>query len=231
MKKILLCIYISFFLSNAIASEIENNTVFSDPLLISLGFNCTVTNMLTKYNLRCYAFPFDWNRTSFSGLCALLEDNFHDLLNPEHLSNQRNYILNTKYIIGFYHDFNTVRDDQGLDWISDNWLNEVESLKIKYTRRINRFYDALNSGHTIYFIRTNTRSWTNDTSSQTKQDIEQLRNILVKKFPNTTFILVALSNNDEYKYDWGMPCVKNFYLHHDTSEKEYYSIFKALGLI
>ena len=80
---------------------------FPEPLIISLGFNCYPAQNIQENNLRTLAFPFDWMGCSLEGLCALLEDDFQDFLNPAYLykNDQGNIIINSKYNFGFWHDF------------------------------------------------------------------------------------------------------------------------------
>ena len=211
-------------------AETKENEIddFPEPIVLSLGWGCTVALMLQKHNLRYLSYPFDWNRTSFNGLCALLEDNFLDFLNPAYLhpADQNTFIYNSKYAVGFYHDFTNERNSQGIDIVIANWLGAIEPITTKYQRRIKRFFRALNSGHTVYFFRTNS-DWPYRSSAANKTRYRKIKEyLMMKQFPNLKFILVALSFDQDYRKDWGMPLVKNFYLGDLASEREWASILK-----
>ncbi len=206
---------------------------FSDPIIISLGFNCIVAGMLRNHNLRSSTFPFDWNRTSFQGVCDLLQNDFFDLLNPEYLSFRITRILNTKYTFAFYHDFPADKSVGRNDYVKENFLDYVSGVATKYKRRIDRLNKALNSGHAVYCIRlsSGTRPWKLDPLKQTPEEIIKLRDILLTKFPHSNITLVAVDNDDSYKDDWNLEHIKNFYIKNATSDEEWVEIFKTLGFL
>lgn len=213
-----------------IQDDVDN---FSEPLIISLGFSCTVADMLRDNNLRCLAFPFDWIRSSLHGLCLLLNDDFLDFLNPHYLDFEKTFILNRKYIITFHHDFPAWKTIGRADYLKENYLEYLKDVEVKYKRRIKRLYRALNSGHTVYFFRLSscTKPWNLDTVPQTQNEVIQLRDILLKKFSHCNFTLVVIDNDNNYKIDWKMDRIKNFYIQDPMSKDEWIKIFKTLELI
>lgn len=205
---------------------------FSEPLVISLGFNCSVGNALSKFNLRTFALPFDWMRSSLIGMGSCIENDFADFLNPEYLSYRENHIFNSKYVLAFMHDFTTVRGNDGIDRIKLSWMEELEDQTSKHARRIERFYRAINSGHTVFFFRMASLGyWGDDRTPHNRQNIQNLRDILTKKFPGVNFVLVAVGFEADYRHDWCMPMVKNFYLSDEHSVDQWGNIFRQLGLI
>lgn len=210
--------------------ELDN---FPDPIIISLGYSCTVADMLRSNNLRCLAFPFDWTRSSFQGIYDLLSNDFLDLLNPEYLSFETTFILNKKYTIAFHHDFPAERTVGRADYLKENYLDYVSDVATKYQRRVNRLNRALNSGHAIYCIRlsSGTRPWNLDSLKQSREEVIKLKDLLLNKFPQSNFTLVAIDNDDSYKNDWNLEHIKNFYIHNPASNDEWVAIFKNLGFL
>lgn len=122
------------------------------PLFVSLGANCIPAGMIRHFGKRQAAFPFDWMRTTDEiGFLHLLHNNFQDFVNQEYLiKNPINGagIVNNLYHIEFTHD-----------WLQEWWENdiqyqeEIEKLKSKCQRRINRFQQLANYKGTVHFIR------------------------------------------------------------------------------
>lgn len=204
---------------------------FPDPIIISLGYSCTVADMLRSNNLRCFAFPFDWTRSSFQGICDLLHNDFSDLFNPEYLSFETTFILNKKHTIAFHHDFPASKTVGRADYLKENYLDYVPDVAAKYQRRIDRLGRALKSGHSVYFIRlsSGTRPWNLDSLKQTPEEVIKLRDLLLNKFPHSNFTLVVIDNDDSYKNDWNLDRIKNFYIYNPASNDEWAAIFKTLG--
>ncbi len=199
-----------------------------DVLCVSLGFNCTVALNFNQNQIRLLAFPFDWIMTSFTGLCELIENNFIDFLNPMYL---RQGVFNTKYNIGMPHDFPTKDRGDGVHEIVHNFLDFLPDVNEKYQRRIERFYNVCNLANKVYFFRIKA-NWKFDKDPQNLTSVIKLRNILIKKFPYDNWELIVISSSDkEYKNDWKVPKVKNFYISDDGSEKEWKEIFKKLNLV
>lgn len=222
---ILLVLWVNF-LNGEIDKKIEPSYV-----AVSLGFNCEVALMLQHLNMRCSAFPFDWNITPFFGLCDILENNFVSFLDEKLLVPAGSAALNTKYGIGFYHDFPTVRDVKGIDWLAPDYLNALEDIKPKYIRRITRFNDLATYSGTVYFFRSASKYTNLDTMPQTRQMVERLRDVITRKFPMLSFQLIVLGPDADYQHNWHMDGVQNFYLHDSGSKSEWEAIFKRLGLI
>ena len=109
--------------------------------------------MLRSNNIRCTAFPFDWIRSSFNGLCNLLKNDFSDFLNPQYLTFETNFLLNKKYTIAFHHDFPAERTEGRVEYIKEKYLDFLEDVSKKYQRRIDRLYNVLNSEKRVYFFK------------------------------------------------------------------------------
>lgn len=205
--------------------------VCCEQLCISLGFNCTMALQLNNNQLRKRAFPFDWNITSLQGLCAAIDNHFADFLNPQYLTARTGPayvpgITNLKYNIAFAHDF---PDVEGI--APSNYLDYLPDIQEKYYRRIQRFYNACNMAKKVYFFRTEFWWWPLHSDVQNKENVKKLRDILAKNFPSDNWVLVVISNDAQYKKDWKMPQVKNFYMSKEGTDNEWKSIFRKLSLI
>ena len=103
---------------------------------ISLGYFCEVAQDLEKMGLRNTSSPFDWCITSFEGIISLLANRFDGFMDYENLAQSiesRSHYLDTQYGVFFFHDFSKYIP-----------LNEqIESVKEKYSRRINRFLNNI----------------------------------------------------------------------------------------
>lgn len=231
-KKLLLLLTLSAFQLSSHEKQVE----FSETLIISLGFNCTPAMNIEKNNLRTFAFPFDWMGSSLEGLCALLEDDFQDFLNPAYLykTDEGNIIINSKYNVGFWHDFPTYKNNNGQDLIVPNWVEAIPEIFIKYDRRIKRLYKALNSDRTIYLLRSAcSRHWPLSSILQTKETVIKLQTILQNKFPNANFTLVVIGEDPDtyYNTDWDIPGIRNFYMQDYQMPHEWTQILKELNLL
>ncbi|MCH5296319.1 MAG: hypothetical protein J1E85_01470 [Ruminococcus sp.] len=113
--------------------------------VISLGCFCSVALELEKNGLRDASYPFDWLITrDFSKVLHLIETNFDNFLNEDNLIqsiSSRNYYYDEIQKIWFYHDFSSNSDLH----------SQMDDVKEKFNRRINRFYSAIKQPTT--FIR------------------------------------------------------------------------------
>ena len=147
---------------------------------MSLWFNCTSARNLEQNGLRKWAFPFDWNVTSFEGLCDVINNDFVDFLNPQYLD-RRFCIYNTKYNLAFAHDFPVIQQSNGTYTEVSNYLDFLDEVVEKYQRRIERFYRVCELADTVYFFRLKSL-WERDNFPQNKSTITQLRDVLIKNF-------------------------------------------------
>jgi hypothetical protein len=193
-------------------------------LCVSLGFNCFPALQLNRCGLRTLAFPFDWNITPLYSLREVLQSHFLDFLNPSYLvrKNEIPGIFNTKYKIALAHDFP--------EPISLNWLDSLPGISEKYQRRIERFYYVCDLAETVYFFRLKSVYWIFDNHPEDIAAVSKLRDLLMQIFPSQNWVLVAIGNSPEYKNDWGMRQVKNFYIKDDKNE-EWDNVFRKLKLI
>lgn len=194
------------------------NIDFNDnkPIVISLGNSCIVGSALNTFKIRRYSFPLDWVWPPYEGLLALFENDFQDFFNSEFLVPvyHKRLVLNTKYNISFLHDFPTFNQD-GKEILIENYADFMPGFISKYSRRINRLYEVLNSKKQIFLIRA--RYSPIEKNPVTKENAILLRNLLLRKFPNINLMLVLLDMQDEqYKEDWNLEGIKNFFLNNTS---------------
>lgn len=175
----------------------KNNNYYDT--VINLGGDCQVFYQLSANNMRSRTLPFDYLITPCSSLCRLLENKFRgflDIINLMLVKNEQNHpihIEETLYKIYMIHDFE----------LNACFLNNYQSVKDTYERRIKRFLDMINKSKRVLFIR----------KTITKQDAIKLSKVIKETFSHLEdFTLVALDTNEEIKQDWTIDHVKNFYL-------------------
>ena len=145
-------------------------------MIISIGVDCGVSEILKKYNLRSFSFPFDWV-VPYNGISACIADNFESFI-PD-----RNSRIN-KHDIYFHHDFNTDTFDQD---------------KIKYTRRCERLLTLLKTtkeqvifcrrGHACHHH--NEHSGRYSTIRSDIDDAEKLHIVLANKYSHLNYKILV----------------------------------------
>jgi hypothetical protein len=185
---------------------VKNNKVY-----IPLGNDCSIAHFLRKEKLREFALPFDWNVSPLKSVAMLIENRFENFLDPinliyeepcQRLLFEEHKILKIKediitpvickkYEILLPHDF------------SIKGSGDLELVKRKYLKRINKFYDLMNSKNIdIVFIaadntlnnwqdklyKKNDIVWNNDFIAQKKI----LKKVIEKEFTNVNFSIVSL---------------------------------------
>lgn len=104
--------------------------------LVSLGFFCGPASELERIGLRRASYPFDWLISDFQAVMNLIETNFDGFLEYKNLYQHKknpNYYFDIKNKIHFFHDFDSFESLKG----------QIEKVKIKYDRRILRFYQTI----------------------------------------------------------------------------------------
>lgn len=200
-------------------NEDSNNDQYNSHFVaISLGHNCHAASFLRTYNIRPFAFPFDWCLTPYQALYNFIENDFKDYYKKENLvpGSMANYSEDQK---NFLIKFNYFKISESPTWVldkasgmifnhdfSNNQLStiyqEYEIQYAKYVRRIKRFYEIINSGKHIYFV----RYW-----DINKADAIKLYELLKNKFPFISFTLIVIDNSSESKEDWNITGIKNFF--------------------
>jgi len=132
-----------------------------DPIFIPIGNACSIAYQLQQHMLRKTAYPFDWLRINrLSNVTSIINAKFEGftdfkqcntttsfpLLETDDFNSdapRRTFKATNKFGAISYHDFS-----------SDKPFNDqLESINQKYQRRIDRFYQTLQSSDHIIFIR------------------------------------------------------------------------------
>ena len=157
--------------------------------VVSLGFFCGPSQELERIGLRSYSLPFDWLITEdFKVVLSLIENNFESFLQEETLEQEKEvnskYYYDTEQGIHFYHDFSA----------SINLPDQLQSVKEKYARRINRFYEII-SKPTLFIRYCHSKEecrWV----CENKDSIESL----LKQY-NSHNEIVFVSNSEDVKIE------------------------------
>lgn len=187
-----------------LTEEEEDRIIYGEmPIVISLGDNCMSLFIIKGCGLRGVAYPFDWNQTSHDALINLITNNFAQLLD--------------KQFIQFYHHkkiLNILYDGFFLIHICPSTATEEKFfeqywpiVKDRMQRRIRRFYKAVNSNKHVYFVRFQM----DFSSSRIRKDINKFATLIKSKFPKLKFTVIAVGGTNEYKVDWQIPHVVNFW--------------------
>lgn len=202
----------------------DTDTHAEDFVVIPLGCHCGVAWWMREHNIRTFALPFDWCITPYNALYAVINDEFDSYFKRENLvASSAKYWQNSIY--DFYNRMShgpvdaspgAVLDKQFQMIFSHDFSNnhhatinqQYEEQKAKYTRRVKRFFDAMNSNKHVYLIRLH---------DITKAQTLELYTVLKGKFPLTSFTLIAMGDDpQEFMQDWHIPHIKNIFISKDT---------------
>ncbi len=165
--------------------------------IINLGGDCQVAYQLYVHGLRKYALPFDSLITPYDSLVNILEHKFMDFMIPDNFElvineNNEKYILDKRYGMRLLHDFK----------LQEDFLNNYDEIATKYARRIERFIHIVTTAYYPLFIR----------KIISKEQTNDLKNVLATMREGKPFLLVVLDDTEEIKDDWGLESVRNYYL-------------------
>jgi len=138
-------------------------------IIIPIGVDCGIANILKKYKLRNYSLPFDWV-VSYTGVSKCIYNDFNLFTNPLNLKKNM-------YDIYFLHD---------------NMNNDTE----KYERRIQRFKNILETtNEKIIFCRKGHSCYHHNEHNIVANEIEEAENLNVvisQKFPSLKYKIILL---------------------------------------
>lgn len=219
----------TFFSMNYASNIYENDTDVSPEstqnfIVIPLGCHCGVAWWMREYNIRFFALPFDWCITPYKALYETIESDFSHYFKKENLvPSAPDYW--SDYLTNFYNNVYHSNVDGSVGAVLDkefqmifahDFANNMHATinhnydiqYTKYSRRINRFFQVINSGKHIYFMRLH---------DITKKETLELYQLLKSKYPSTPFTLIALgSDPEEFSQDWGIAQIKNIFISQDT---------------
>lgn len=196
----LLCIFSLFAeLQPQPGEEVFIEELFQNPhLYVSLGSACAPATVFLHFNLRKAAFPFDWNVTTDGAkLIELLERDFSDLFNEKFLIPIDNHLGG----LNLYHNYYHVEFAHDGSWTEEQFSSDLEQMKQKYQRRIDRFRKLREYKGTVYFFR---HAYIHELSERPYQGKEiqeisdedslKLYSALKNYFPHLQFTLFILNH-------------------------------------
>ncbi len=110
---------------------------------ISLGFFCGTAASMSGHGLRSFSGPFDWIFSDLDGVIRTIENDFEEFLAEDNLTffdDPRKGFEDRKYGMSFLHE------------IEKDYHREIEGVRLKYQRRIERFRSLLSGGN-VCFLR------------------------------------------------------------------------------
>jgi hypothetical protein len=170
---------------------------------MSIGHDCSPAATLRNLNIRSYAMPFDWVVSNLQIIKDCIEDNFNDYHKNLIFNSTKTRLIDT-YGFQFPHDYplNTNQIDilkigEGVigeeknKTIIENWNNYHSIALEKYTRRIERLFNYLNSNDNLIIL----------CRGYSSNDILIFKNYLFNKFnKQNIYFVVASSEQCKNKY-------------------------------
>ena len=189
------------------------------PIFIPIGSDCTPTFRLTEAKLRTVAYPFDWITCSFDTLFSGFNNDFKKFFTDLSLTPDKTATVDS-YGFVYHHIWHTKETKIAYSAPIDtmDWQAMVPNLSAMYQRRFARVHKACNSDQPVVFVRYN---------DITKQSAVRLRNLIKKKYPNLTFILVVVKPCDQFKKMWNEPHIRNYSLI-DSDSANWKKIFQQV---
>lgn len=165
-------------------------------VIFSLGTDCSCAGYMKKNNLRSFSGPFDWlTHASFAVHMDLILSDFKGFMNIEDflplekdaaaLDNNCDYYENRKTGFYFFHDF---KKDIPLE-------TAFPTIKEKYNRRINRFYEQLKTNEKVLLI------WFSHYESVSDEMVKKKCNDLIQKLNKKVDFLIIEHDETKSKGD------------------------------
>jgi hypothetical protein len=150
--------------------------------IVSLGYNCEVTNGILEVQMRDAAYPFDWIFSKMWKINEMLRTRFS------------NFFLKENLIVARYKKNPAKEKDNGFIYVHDGPYdilcqdnNEYINAKEKYNRRILRLLEILDSGKSVLFVRV--------VYDDIIDEHLDFVNILSNLYPNSKFHLLVFCPN------------------------------------
>ena len=186
--------------------------------VVSLGKTCQPALHLRRNKLRVASYPFDWIWSPADSICNLVRTDFDGFFDKSNLNIKCVTGMNTLEVhdkslgVIFAHEF---KSHETFDADHEVW-------DARYKRRIQRFYDVLNSEEPVLFIRFRTNP----------EDAEKLATMLSTDYPRLPYTLLALDDTDVMREDWKIPNVINRHIaaapERDAGSRKYNPAWKKL---
>lgn len=166
--------------------------------IFSLGDRCLTANKLRHFKLRPYAGIVDWMLTpKLSKIVDLLQNRCDKFMNEATMvcDGYNNLIIGHLLLRDTLYDVTSVHDFPIEKNTPENWETYSE-FKTKLDRRIQRFFNKLETCSIILFVRIG------GTYEEARRLEEVLSKIVVGKF--RVLILNEIPNRRLIEYDWGL---------------------------
>jgi len=154
---------------------------------ICIGQHCSPATALRYLNLRAYALPFDWIRSSPEILSDVISDDFKGFHEGLQLSENKQYIIDS-YGLEYPHDYPTIKNEsdefgENVECIIiESWKDFIPEIQEKYKRRIERFQGIMNSSEPVIALFIGEIS-----------GISKFKEVFLKKYNKTNIFYVVLS--------------------------------------
>ena len=217
-------------------SLIFSSFCFSEKIkhVVNLGPNCINSFIFANHGLRFESLPLDWMVTQdFGGVCLAFTEDFRFFVDPQYLKYHNPGLTeNSRYGFSMNHFFEgesyeiKSKLDNMTEFDLDIFLECLEPVQIKYTRRIQRLLDILNGEDPVYFFRL---------GSVDCSQLISFRDFLISKYPFLDFTIVV-SDGIENPY-YGLSKIQYFRLEYSEqdlqiqpSHPQWKEVFKSLEL-
>lgn len=111
-------------------------------IIVPIGIDCSLADILKKYNLRKYSLPFDWILT-YKDISEIFKQDFVDFFPQKRIG----YHGGPFKLLSAFNKYEC-------KFIHEDFKYKMQKEKEKYDRRIKRLKELLqNTEETIYFIR------------------------------------------------------------------------------
>lgn len=233
MKSVILVVFVFFVTKGVENFEFDGGINFNKPyLFVSLGCNCWQAQALRSkaHGLRDAAFPFDWLLTFNNDLVIkCLDEKFKHFCDASQLRRYgKTHVENIYYNFQFTHDW-AYRDEKDSP---QRYKEQLEFIKNKYTRRINRFDSIRDFKGKVFFVRClQVDPKYKGENGWNAQNAINLNNALRRYFPDLNFTLVIVSCTDLAVSEIGyIPGIKEYKVKDLTAENftTYYTMYKDL---
>lgn len=175
----------------------------------SLGYNCEAAYQFRRVVGHDVASYFNWTFNKPSSVIKLIERNFANILDREHIRESGIMIWEDRYDISYHGDvFN--KSDHGNDMEAfelhfENLRSKMDFLSQKWLRTVNSDEEM------TYFLKLR-----EDSQSQgpSRTVATQVRDTLLAAYPGHRFRIVAVMSleHSQWEKDWGEPQIFNRYL-------------------
>lgn len=234
-----LLLFIASYTLFGLSHATENETLEwfnKKKLAISLGKNCAVAFQLKNEKLRYCAFPFDWCLSTPQSIITCLKSDFENFFQLKNLIPiNMTEVTDSLYQITIVHDFpfqrivdfsfKNLKKHYQVQHPHELIANQYPETHQKLLRRIDRFRSLRQYTGEIYFI----------CCLITQKEALELLSSLRTYFLKENISLIAINSTNDFKIDWHIPGLKNFFKPNITNNmfvKGFFTdIFKNIGLI